>query len=124
MPQGEKAGEHLGFLTFRLDFNDYHQTLAQQRQGQGGQGEGAADGAARRTGGGIGVSPLTHATHHYQQSSARTSTAAGSAFPFHEADGPDGRSASSGRGGRSDGQRRAASGGVPIQLDQDYSPTK
>lgn len=123
--QGEKAGEHLGFLTFRLDFNDYHQTQAQgQRQQSGG------DAGGGRGHGSIGVSPLTHATSHHHQTNVR-SNVAGSAFTFHDRDVvDDGRSTASsasaarGRGGAQQQRRGPSSAGVPIQLDQDYSPSK
>lgn len=122
--QGEKAGEHLRFLTFRLDFNDYHSLQY------------SAAAAAGRAPGGVGVSPLTHPTHHHNQQqshlqqsggrhSSNTATAQSTAFPFHD------RESSSGDDGSHisslPSYRRRESrgrGGVPIQLDQDYSPSK
>ncbi len=69
--QGEVTGEILRFLTFRLDFNDYH-TLQQQSHG---------DGSSRSPGRTTGVSPMTH-----QIAGAAGGGRGGSAFPFNSGD--------------------------------------
>ncbi len=61
--QGEVTGEILRFLTFRLDFNDYHTSQH--------------DNGSRSPGRPVGVSPMTH-----QTAGGRT----GSAFTFQNSD--------------------------------------
>ena len=70
--QGEKAGEILRYLTFRLDFNDYHQ---QQREA-----------ASAGRGNVVGVSPLV-SQQTLQQHQASGGGRGGSVFSFQQYEG-------------------------------------